>query len=450
MRNPIPLSQALAAGLALTLVAPSFAATEAERLKALETRLEQSQQLIELLQRRLAQVEGRVGVASAPAVASAPVPPVPPAPVAQAPAAAAEGRVEALERQVGELATSMASAKPADTGVPLHGFLDVGWARHSGPNPQGTANGHRLGVLDLYLTPQLGGGVRSLIELAFEYGEDGTLAIDAERLQIGYEVSDNMVLWAGRFHTPYGYWNTAFHHGAQIQTSITRPKLIAFEDQGGILPSHSVGLWATGKLASGAGRVSYDLYLANGNRIKEGVLDYNAGGDDNGNSSVGFNLGVSPRAVPGLTLGLHGQRQTVNGENEARTAQGGARMQFLGGYGFYENDDWELIGEYYRFKNRSTAPAGGTFGSNAWFAQGSYNLAAGWAVFARVEKARLDANDPYFALQSSGTSYDQKALGLRYDLGPRAALKLQLDRRSEPGSGLAATSWLRAQYAIRF
>jgi len=440
MRLHFVAAGATALGLTVGCADAVHAATDAERLQLLEQRLQQSLTQIEQLQRRLADLERKPAANS---VAAAPP---------STPSSETERRIETVERSVREVSAALAQAKPAeDTGVPLHGFLDLNHAKFSSSAPAGTRNGFKLGVLDFYLTPQFGANVRSLIELAFEYDDDGSLAVDAERLQIGYAFGDSLVLWAGRFHTPYGYWNTAFHHGAQIQTSITRPRFLGFEDQGGILPSHSVGLWATGKLATDVGRVSYDAYVSNGNRISDGVLDFNAGGDDNSSLAAGFNLGLALKAVPGLTLGVHGQRQSVAGENSDRSQSGRARMQFLGGYGFFENDDWEVIGEYYRFRDRNLdASVAGKLGSWAGYLQAGYNLAPRWVGFVRWEKASLSSADPYFALQDSGRSYRQASAGLRFELDPRASLKLQLDRLRDPSQAATAVNALRAQYAIRF
>jgi hypothetical protein len=318
---------------AVTPVAKHAAETaEAARIKALEQKLDQSLSVIEQLKTRLAELERRAAPAAAP---------VAPAPVVAA-KAVPDPRVEQLEADVRNLAAAAASSKPADTGVPFHGFLDVGYQSLS-KQSDGKRSGATLGTFDVYLTPQLGSNVRSLIELAFEYGPDGGLGIDLERVQIGYAFSDELVLWGGRFHTPFGYWNTAFHHGAQLQTSITRPRFIAFEDQGGVLPSHTVGGWATGKTPTSFGKVSYDLYAGNGNRIQDGVLDYNAFGDDNGSPIVGFNVGVSPQGFSGLTVGLHGFQQKVSGSNAAGTLTGSVQSRVLGAYGYWEGDSFELI-----------------------------------------------------------------------------------------------------------
>lgn len=439
------------AGLALALAAslPAHAApatkagsAEAERIKALEAKLEQSLALIQQLNQRVQELEKRPAApAAVPAVAA---PAVKPAEMAET-----RQRLADVEQGVRDLATASANTHTADAGVPFHGFLDVGYT-HFNKQAEGQRTGARLGTFDVYLTPQFGANVRSLIELAFEYDSDGSLAIDAERLQIGYAFSDQLVLWGGRFHTPYGYWNTAFHHGAQLQTSITRPRFVAFEDQGGILPAHTVGVLATGKTPTALGRFSYDLYAGNGDRIVDGVLDYNAGGDDNSSPIYGTNLALSPTGLPGLTLGVHALQSKVGGNNAAGTLTGTARSRVLGGYAYYEGDSFELIGEYYRFTNRDLAPGGRSRNSQAAFVQVGYNLMDRWTAFARYEKASLKSDDIYFALMTSGTSYHQTTFGLRYDVDPRAALKFQFDANKDVSNPLGTINSMRVQYAVRF
>ena len=133
--------------------------------------------------------------------------------------------------------------------------------------------------------------------------------------------SDAATLWAGRFHTPYGIWNTAFHHGAQIQTSLSRPRFLEFEDRGGILPAHTVGAWLTGTLPLSGARFNYDVYAGNSPDIKidgarpapGGVLSPNAAGEEHYSLLTGFRAEIAPRgALDGLKFGVHALRSTVH------------------------------------------------------------------------------------------------------------------------------------------
>ncbi|MEQ1838555.1 MAG: hypothetical protein ABL858_09535 [Candidatus Nitrotoga sp.] len=372
-------------------------------------------------------------------------------------------RLDALEKQISQVSAN-ASARRPDEGVPLHGFYDVGFATNN--NGKYGSKGFNVGSFDLYLTPQFGDRVKSLVELIFEVEADGSLATDMERVQLGYIFGDEATLWAGRFHSPFGYWNTAFHHGAQIQTSIRRPKFIDFEDKGGIMPSHMTGAWLIGKIPAGAGNVNYDLYGGNGPQLIQeapdlaGINSPAAGSDDNHQAFTGFNLGYNfTGAADGLRLGTHGFKGDVNDSLGNVTDVG-----MNGLYGTYITDDWEILTEYYHFSNKvkkvnpltGTAIVGSTNPSNAWFAQAAKSFGQ-WIPFVRLEKASLNQDDPYFFNQISGASYSRQAVGLRYDLNGTSAIKLELDRTKFNGTNADTTvipgdkvSEAIAQWSVRF
>lgn len=434
-QKPVRLLRLSVLGLAISqlFAVQAWAASDAERIADLEKKLAQSVAQIELLANRLGELEK--GKAAAPLTAAAAAP-------------AQDGRIDALERNLAQMADSSARA-PVNAGVPLHGFADVGYTSSGKTVADGRKRGFGLGNLDVYLTPEFGDRIKSLLELNFEYGDGGGLATDLERLQIGYTFNDQLTLWAGRFHTPYGYWNTAFHHGAQIQTSVLRPKMVGFEDQGGILPAHTVGLWATGGTALGAGKFEYDAYVGNGGRIVDGTLDFNAVRDDNDNKLLGASLRYRfSGALDGLTLGGHGFTQNVGAYNGAAQSNT-TKVNMLGAYGFYDANDWEVISEYYRFSNKDVG-GGGSRTSWAGFLQVGKTIGAKLTPFVRFEKASLDQGDNYFLSQDSGRSYARQALGLRYDLNPKAALKMEVNRTDESRDGGQKYNEAQLQFAIRF
>lgn len=336
-----------------------------------------------------------------------------------------------------------------DHGLPLHGFADVGAAqtRHAQP---GQHAGFAVGSLDLYLTPELGANVKTMVEVNFGVSRSGKTEVDIERAQIGYAFNDLLTLWLGRFHTPFGYWNMAFHHGAQIQTSILRPRLLEFEDDGGILPVHTTGLWATGGLRWGPGRLVYNVYAGNGTRISDGTLNPNTGGDDNTNKVVG--LGLTYRflgALAGLEAGVNGSRQIVNAYDGADVITSRTRVGTLGAHMVYASDEWETIAEYYRWRNQDLGGGRDLHYSAASYAQIGRTLADRWTPYYRFEKATLDQSDTYFAAQANGRSYTRHVLGLRLNVDPRAAVKFEVNRTSDEGIGHSVDE-LRFQYAISF
>lgn len=439
---------ALAVGLACGSLLAHADATS-DRIGLLERKLEQSLQRISELNARVQQLEA---TPHANAVAAAPAP-MPSGP------SESDKRLEGLAQQV----AAMANRSTLDDGLPLHGFASVGTVSSS---KAGAKRGATIESVDFYLAPQFSSHVRGLIELNAEVNEEGHVGLDLERLQLGYTVNDGLTLWAGRFHTPYGYWNTAFHHGGQIQTSILRPRFLDFEDAGGILPAHNVGLWGHGRTRLGGTGLEYDAWLANSphmavdSGLDNGTIDPSLKGSLNSHAMLGLKVGATPEAWGGLTLGLHTFATQVGGpDNGLYASRNLSKVFALGGYATYFENEWEVLGEYYHFNNRnlnSASPSGlGDHQSWASYLQVGHNFGA-WTPYARVEKTSLDQADDYFATQSSGRSYQRTLAGVRYDIDPRAALKLELHhtRQSDadfPGSVLPASynEW-RMQFAVRF
>ena len=422
----------LALALALTLAfGPKAAHAQGDRMTELEKKLDASAKLIEQLSARLAQLEGK---AAAPATAAA-------SPQLTAKVVELEQALQAINNKPEE-----------DRGLALHGFADVGWARST----KGHQNGGFVGALDFYMTPKFGDRVVSLIELNFEVGDDGGVGVDLERLQVGYIVNDSLTLWLGRFHTPYGYWNTAFHHGAQLQTAVMRPRFLDFEDRGGIVPAHSVGAWATGAFKTAVGALGYDVFLSNAPGIVlgdpstagTGVLDMRQAGTRDRQLLLGTNLNFSFKgALAGLTLGTHTLMGKVGDDASAGTNL--TRFNMTGLWTTYLENNWEVMAELYRFNNRDLSGGTGHHKSTASYAQVGYDFGA-LTPFVRVEKTALNQADNYFAQQASGQSYKRSALGLRWELNPKTVVKFEADRTTLTDRAKGSFSELRSQLAVRF
>ncbi len=423
---------------------------QAERIQALEKRLENSVELIQKLAARVAELER--------AAAGNTTRPLPAAVAASAPAEQARA-IATLQHSVDQISEGL-SKRGSDTGLPLHGFADVqaGWSEASDPM---RLRGFSAGNLDIYLTPQFGDRVKTLIELVVEYDPDGSQAVDMERSQVGYTVSDALTVWMGRFHTPFGLWNTSFHHGANLQTSISRPRFVDFEDKGGLIPAHSVGLWASGKRAFGDGKLTYDGYLSNGPSVRNRSIDFNAFTDDDSGKMVGLNIGYQPtHQLSGLTVGVHGFGSTVRAYAASGALLSRTRLRMGGAYFGYDESDWEAIGEYYHFAN-ADADSGARRSSNAGFVQVGKTFGS-VTPFVRYEQASLNLNDNYFLTQRTGRSFKRAVVGARYAWDARSSFKFELTQTSEPAviqidengalAPFSGASYRRAtfQYSIAF
>ncbi len=427
----LPLVMAIL--VALLPARPAAAADESAALAEMQRKLDQSLKAIAALTERVHELEAKqvTSVAAAPA-----------APGTSTPDTA---RLEAAEQKLEQIEQANANRNSDDTGLPLHGFADVGVGTRNPINPD--LKGFNVGNLDFYLAPRLGDRTRALFELNTEVSSEGSVDVDLERAQLGYQFSDEATVWMGRYHTPYGYLNTALHHGSWINNSLRRPKFLQFEDNGGIMPAHTVGLWLTGSRHLGGDKILYDLYAGNSQRIVDGVLDMRNAGNAHGNLSGGGRIGYqfNTGAAEGLTLGAH----LFTGRIVDDASASATRVRSYGGYLVYDTDQWENFAEIYLFDNQDLGNGGGTHRSNAGFVQLGYR--SSWGVpYARYERAALTQSDPYFYALQGGGSYRRIALGVRFDLDLKSALKLELaDTRQTDRSGDQYGEGL-VQYAIRF
>lgn len=414
----------------------SAQAADSDEVARLQSQLAETQQALERLAERVHELEGLIGAAQ-------PTPAAAAAHEASSPSDSND-RLESVERGVAQIAAASASHH-SEPGLPLHGFADVSAGTHNPINPD--LSHVAVGSLDFYLTPELGPRTSSLFELNFKVGATGDLAVDIERAQFGYQFSDKANLWLGRFHTPYGYYNTAFHHGAQMTSSLRRPLVVQFEKTGGVMPAHTVGLWFTGGDRVGKGRLSYDAYVGNAQHIVNGTLDVRNGGNTTGDRIIGGNLGfLAEDFIGGLKFGASFFSADIGDDLVPNNL---TRVKNYGLYVVHDTDRWENIAEFYKFDNEDLTGGTGTHRSDMGFVQLAYRAGL-WTPYARYEHADFDQTDHYFAAQKYGGSYRREAVGVRFDLDLTSALKLEFARTHLTDRTLRDYSDALVQYAIRF
>lgn len=315
----------------------------------------------------------------------------------------------------------------------LNGFGDVDYV----VTEEGgvSNNGFFLGQLDFYAVQRISDRSSVLVEYVIESPGAG-FVIDLERLQVDYELSDRNVVRVGRFHNLLGYWNTAFHHGAHLQTTVGRPFFLEFEDENGIIPVHMVGAWWDSRIDTGAGRFELGLMVGNGVHLMANFslgeiaeLDPDSGGDRDNDKALSWRLAFSPSAVEGLEIGTSGQAGTVN-----KMDLGGGVLNdeidqlLLSADLSYRKGGTELLAEYYAWSHDSMADATTYDGSSAYYVQVAQRVGS-TTPYVRYEA--LDAeSDPYFdAVGMTSLGVDRKktvtVAGFRHDLSPASSLKAE-------------------------
>ena len=305
----------------------------------------------------------------------------------------------------------------------LKGFGDVTYTNST--EKGNDKDSFSLGMLDLYASQLIDDKIDVFFELVIETDEKtGEPVADLERFQIGYIVNDALKVRAGRFHNILGYWNTAYHHGAQLQTSVDRPAFLNFEDDGGILPAHMVGLWFSGRLKTAPATVLYGVMAGNGSRVRDGVLDPNNASDDDKTKAASFRLKIEPSAVEGLGVGLSGNLSTVKGYAVTTQTMEVRQGVFSADVTYFANNV-EIIGEYYIIKDEDKFGASNDYSSSAYYAQVGYLIGEEFLPYLRYEKTSIDENDPYFSVL--GTKDTETMIGgLRYNINPVSSIKAEV------------------------
>ncbi|MEY2932947.1 MAG: hypothetical protein RL033_3696 [Pseudomonadota bacterium] len=100
------------------------------------------------------------------------------------------------------------------------------------------------------------------INLQVARGQQSEFEVDVERMFVEKRFSQLLNLQAGLFFTPIGYFNRTLYSRAYFMNSVQIPDL--FEEELGLIPTHTIGLQLHGQLNVGEHRLGYAVSLGNG------------------------------------------------------------------------------------------------------------------------------------------------------------------------------------------
>jgi hypothetical protein len=306
--------------------------------------------------------------------------------------------------------------------------------------------GFSFGAQDLLIRGDLNNNIVAATEIALEPGPDG-VGVDIERFHVRWQ-SGGFFAEAGRTHTGFGYWNNAYHHGRWLQPTIERPRWVAFEDDGGILPVHWVGAGVGARLP--VGPATLNLMATVGNGRGHIVDDVRNAGDYQAMKAFHASAEVVGIGVPELRAGVAGIYDHIPGWSE-RTLLPNLTINetILSAHVAYVNVPLLFIAEGYLVTH--------TAASQRWTTYGGFVL-IGYA-FGRltpyIEGERIASKggpDPFFTITTPGSasgSFDtiEGIGGLRLDLTDWTALKAEYrqtraqDTKTTIHEGVLNWSW---------
>jgi hypothetical protein len=263
--------------------------------------------------------------------------------------------------------------------------------------------------------------------------------LDIERLQITYKANPYFEISAGRYHTSIGYYNTAFHHGTWFQTATGRPFMYYFEDSGGLLPVHSVGVTTTGLVPhTGALELHWVAEVGNGRSSDpNGQPVQNFLSDKNHKD---FNLAayIKPQWIPGIQIGGSYYRDRLVPILVPHVDEGIGSF-----YVVYINSAWEIFNEA-EWMNHKFDGSPKTYNTPFAFTQVSRKFGV-YRPYVRFQYVNVPADDPFNSFKGR---YEGPSFGLRMDFTEYAALKTQYNRLYQ--RGLTPENGVDMQVAFTF
>jgi hypothetical protein len=447
---------------------PETTAQLLEQLKAQDARLKELEAEVSKLKAAQPATPGETPAAALAAAAAAEAT-TPPAAAAPAAAPAADTAAIATAAPAPQ---ELPTAQAADAGMGGHsmeipggpvikfrGFFDFNFGVGSIANPLvfpivgggcGTCANpisiphttFQAGEFDLFLTSKLSERLNFLAEIVLGPDDTNVFGLDIERYQLTYKVDRALIATAGRFHTSIGYYNTAYHHGVWFSTAEGRPIMYLFEDSGGILPVHMVGVNLTGAVPhSGKLGLHYVAEVGNGltsntnNLAIESVQNFVS---DRNAKATNVALYIRPEMIPGLQIGGSWYHDRLYPTGEA-----GVTQNIESAYVVYLSSNWEFLNEAVLLTNKQdgiVAP----FRSPMSYIQAARKFGI-YKPYFRYQYVRDHLGDPLNLLE--GTYYGP-SVGLRIDFAEYAAFKLQYNHLYQ--STRMAGNGLDAQVAFTF
>jgi hypothetical protein len=318
-------------------------------------------------------------------------------------------------------------------------FGDVSLLQLSGEDP-----GFAIGPLGFQVTAHLADGLVGRTEYAMSF-DNGETVVDVERAFLEYRVGHWMFA-AGRTHAEFGYWNNAFHHGRWLQLTINRPHVVRFEDEGGMLQVHQVGVTAVYGPKRGEHGLEVALWIGNGHGPS--IVDVQTLGDNNLAKSVLIRVGGVGFGLDALRFGINLGFDKIAAEpmTVRPLLPDTAIFEVISGvYGALRSDTWLAFSEIYNVFHRV---AGKSWQITDGFLLGGYRFGR-YIPYAQVEARHGDGlTDPFYNPDPMASpeatipsNYIEGILGMHYDLSTWSALKLELSGRRfevvEPGGAVA-------------
>ena len=252
--------------------------------------------------------------------------------------------------------------------------------------------------------------------------------VEMERLQFGFNINEENTLWMGRYHAPLGYWNSNYHHGLHLQTSVHRPGIIEYEEDAGVLANHITGFLFEGQ-NSGDGLLKYAIATGFSPTLKDELIAPTAFGDINSNLHHIAKVSYQFDELSPTEYGAVVSHSTMDIEKDGNSVAS-VSQYFAGLYTHQSLRRARITTSAYFVNNDFSSYIANDYTSKfmAGYIHLEYDLASKWIVYGRIERTLGGRHDPYLDIFEHNET--QRNLGgLRFDITRRHAISTEVSNR---------------------
>lgn len=315
----------------------------------------------------------------------------------------------------------------------------------------GSAGNFYTGDFGLFFTSRISSHASVLAEIIFEEEDAQAYKTDLRRILLNYDRNEHLKLSFGRYQTSIGYYNWAFRSAAWLQTTVDRPLIMEYAENGGLLPTQAIGVSLSGAIPSGKLGLNYVAEYGSADTIRPDINGDGLQTDENNGNHINFAVFARPDSIPGLRMGAsyyHDQISNlvsyINGESQSaslppvppgvpaqeQSASARWNQTIVNGHLVYTAKGIEGIAEGFLIRHALIDfPA--VFDTPAFYAQFSRQ----WGrIRPFVRYQYVNASPRNLIYDDVGLRFGP-SFGSRYDFNDYIAFKAQLDqtaRRGEP------------------
>ncbi len=265
----------------------------------------------------------------------------------------------------------------------------------------------------------------------FEVANDDA---ELDRLQVGWELVPDTLVWLGRLHEPASSWNFGNDHGHYLLTAISTPAIERWADDAGALPQNITGVLVDSRRPMGTSAVEVSLAVGIApNPIQKDHRSYWLAPINRGSHRPGWSarFALFPDNLRN-SVGLLGARHRLDADDFAAAGLFDARVvdeTVLGAYADTDWDRWTLhAAVYYVDLSLQATPKPRNESFAAGYAQLERRFAGRYTAFVRREVSARAQESSYLQTVQKRFAVVNSLAGLRWDFTRHQAITAEVSR----------------------